>query len=240
MKILPIQLFLLGIIATALLSCQPFKKKCSRSYELDHPVSVFPIKESYHIGDTIWFEMNFSDVFQTLYYNNYNGQKFSKTIQLKNFDFHRNYLCLRELSDTSVNVAAQINSDFKESFEPIYETGTIVQEILFGPEYKLIYDDGHYKLKIGMVTKQKGVFLADFFYRHYYNEACLGKLNEQDLSADCETEIITALHFPVNKQPDGSHLTNYHLFEQWLHPDPAIEGSNIEHFQKECFTFVVD
>lgn len=87
-----------------------------------------------------------------------------------------------------------------------------------------------------MVTKRKGVFLADFFYRHYYNNACLGKLNEQDLSTDCETEMITALHFPVNKQPDGSHLTNYHLFEHYM--NPSLEN-DLERIQKECFTFVV-
>lgn len=47
-------------------------------------------------------------------------------------------------------------------------------------------------------------------------------LNEQDSTPECEKEKVSRLDFPVNKQPDGSYLTNYHLFEQWMNPDPAI------------------
>ena len=66
--------------------------------------------------------------------------------------------------------------------------------------------------------------------------ADFGYLNEQDLTPECETEIITAINFPVNKQPDGSYLTNYHLFEQYM--NPSLEN-DLDRIQKECFTFVV-
>ena len=225
------------MLSALISSCEPFKKKCSRGYDLEHPLSVYPVKKSYHVGDTIWFEMNFSDVIKAEITNNINGKKSTDNILLQNFDFQRNFLVLFELSDTTVNTAGQIKTDFKEAFDPIYETGTILYELPLGPEYKLIYENNTYRLKVGMVLKRKGVFIALGKFMHYYNMACLGKLNEQDLSADCETEIITALHFPVNKQPDGSHLTNYHLFEQWM--NPALEN-DLERIQKECFTIVVD
>jgi len=192
--------------ASALLifSCQPFKKKCSRSYELDHPVSVYPIKESYHIGDTIWFEMNFSDVFNALVTNNYSGQKFKENIQLKNFDFHRNFLRVLKLEDSTIVVNGQQTGTWHDCFTPIYLIGNYIQELPDGPEYKLIYQNGIYKLKQGLILKKLGVFLFYPKFKHYYNMACLGSLNEQDLTPNCETEIITDICFPVNKQPDGT------------------------------------
>ncbi len=66
--------------------------------------------------------------------------------------------------------------------------------------------------------------------------ADLGYLNEQDLTPDCETEIITDINFQVNEQPDGSFLTNYHLFEQFM--NTSLEN-DLDRIKKECFTFVV-
>lgn len=126
--------------------CEPLKKKCSRGYDLEHPISVYPIKESYQIGDTIWFEMNFSDVFNSLVTNNYSGQKFNENIHLIDFDFRRTFLSFFELNDSSENVAGQSKSIWKESFDPIYVTGNIIQELPDGPEYKLIYQNNSYHL----------------------------------------------------------------------------------------------
>jgi hypothetical protein len=227
------------IVILILTSCEPWKKKCSRDYEFYHPISVYPVKESYNIGDTIWFEMNFSDVFNVLVTINNTGEKFEDHIQLKNFDFRRTFLPFYELADSSKRVSEQVKGTWNESFDPIYITGNIIQELPDGPEYKLIYQNNSYLLKIGMILKKSGVFLCDpFFYPAYPMAESF--LNEQDLTPECEKEKVSRMHFPVNKQPDGSYLTNYHLFEQWMNPDPSIEGSNIEHWQKESFTFVVN
>jgi hypothetical protein len=123
--------FTLCLLCLLLLTtaCDPIKKKCSRGYDLEHPVSVYPIKESYNIGDTIWFEMNFSNVFNALVTNNYSGEKFNENIQLKNFDFKRTFLSFIELADSSQNVTGQTKSKWDESFDPIYITGNIIQEL---------------------------------------------------------------------------------------------------------------
>jgi hypothetical protein len=228
------------IVVLVFTSCKPRKKKCSRDYDLEHPVSVYPIKESYNIGDTIWFEMNFSDVFNSLVTINYSGEKFYESIQLENFDFRRTFLPFYDLADSSKRVSEQVKGKWDESFDPVYVTGSIVQELPDGPEYKLIYQNNAYLLKIGMILKKSGVFLCNPFFLPSYPMACFGYLNEQDLTPACEKEMVSRMHFPVNKQPDGSYLTNYHLFEQWMNPDPSIEGTNIEHWQKESFTFVVN
>ncbi|MFM6994544.1 MAG: hypothetical protein ACKOWO_05475, partial [Sediminibacterium sp.] len=158
------------------------------------------------------------------------------TIQLKDFDFHRNFLRVLKLEDTTLNIAGQPTDQWHNSFDPIYITGNFIQELPDGPEYKLIYQNGFYKLKQGLILKKLGVFLFYPKFKHYYNMACLGSLNEQDLTPNCETEIITDICFPVNKQPDGTHLTNYHLFEQFM--NPSLEN-DLDRIQKECFTFVV-
>jgi hypothetical protein len=230
---------LLGLLlfTSLLLGCRPNHKKCSRGYDLEHPLSVYPVKKSYHVGDTIWFEMNFSDVVKAEITNNINGKKSTDNILLQNFDFQRNFLVLFELSDTTVNTAGQIKNNFKEAFDPIYETGTILYELPLGPEYKLIYENNTYRLKVGMILKRKGVFVAFGEFMHYYNMACLGRLNEQDLTPGCEKEMITDIRFPINRQPDGTHKTNYHIFEQWM--NLTLEN-NPEFIQRECFTFKVE
>ena len=112
---------ILGFTLTAALlsGCEPLNKKCSRGYDLEHPLTVYPVKKSYHVGDTIWFEMNFSDVLKAEITNNMNGKKSSDNILLQNFDFQRNFLVLFELSDTTVNTAGQIKTNFKEDFDQI-------------------------------------------------------------------------------------------------------------------------
>lgn len=235
MKKQPTLLLVFTFTAALLSGCEPLKKKCSRGYDLEHPVSVYPIKESYNIGDTLWFEMNFSDIFNVLVTNNISGNKFNESIQLKNFDFHRNFLRVLKLEDTTLNTAGQPTDQWHNSFDPIYITGNFIQELPDGPEYKLSYSNGFYKLKHGLVLKTTGVFIFYPKFKHYYPLA-EGFLNEQDLTPECKTEMITAIHFPVNKQPDGSNLTNYHLFEQWM--NPSFEN-NLDRIQKECFTFVV-
>ena len=232
---LPTPLLFFAFTVALLTGCEPLKKKCSRGYDLEHPISVYPIKESYQIGDTIWFEMNFSDVFNALVTNNYSGEKFNETIQLKDFDFHRNFLRVLKLEDTSLNITGQPGNQWQNAFDPIYITGEFIQELSDGPEYKLTYINGFYKLKHGLILKATGVFIFYPKFKHYYPLA-EGFLNEQDLTPECKTEMITAIHFPINKQPDGSQLTNYHLFEQWM--NPALEN-NLDRIQKECFTFVV-
>lgn len=233
------KVLLFAIISLFLLSasCKKKQNKCSRGYDLEHPVSVYPIKESYNIGDTLWFEMNFSNIFNPLVTNNYSGEKFHENIQLKNFDFRRTFLSFIALADSSQNVTGQSKSKWDESFDPIYIIGNIIQELPDGPEYRLIYQNDSYLLKIGMILKKSGVFLYNPVFFHNYLMADFGYLNEQDLTPECETEIITHIHFPVNKQPDGSYLTNYHLFEQFM--NPSLEN-DLERIKKECFTFVVN
>lgn len=205
-------------------------------FTFDHPVSVFPIKDSYSIGDTIWFEMNFSDCFYALVRNNYNGDIRYENVQLKNFDFHRNFLRILKLVDNTQNTTGQPNGTWSENFVPIYMVGQLVQEVPDGPEYKLLYETNSYHLKYGMVLQQTGTFLYNPLFMHYYSNA-QSSLNSVDIRPECDAEQIEDIRFPVNKQLDGTFLTNYHLFEQFM--NPSLEN-DIDRIKKECFTFVVN
>lgn len=225
------------ILSLLLLSASCKKnKKCSRGYDLEHPVSVYPIKESYNIGDTIWFEMNFSDIFNALVTDNYNGgAQHYQSIQLKNFDFHRTSFSFYELIDASLGLGGQ-NNNTNSFFDSILELGAITYFHPNGPEFRYLYINNTYKFKFGLICLQTGHFVFRPAFGHYY-PISEGQLNEQDLTPECETEIITDIRFPVNKQSNGTYLTNYHLFEQFMNPD--VEN-DLDRIKNECFTFVVN
>ena len=232
-----IQLLSICCLFLITISCEKRKEICQWShFTFEHPVSVYPIKESYNIGDTIWFEMNFPDVFNAKVMNSYNGQIRYEKIQLKDFDFHRNILGVFELKDNSTNVTGQIKGNWKESFDPIRTYEQDIQELPIGLEYKLNYQNNLYQIRLGMVLKKEGVFLYNPLFKHNFPQS-QGKLNEVDIRPECPVEQIEDIRFPVNKQSNGSHLTNYHLFEQFMNPE--LEN-DLDRIKNECFTFVVN
>jgi len=215
-------------------SCKK-KKKCSRSYKLEHPVSVYPVKDSYDVGDTIWFEMNFPDVFNATVINNFTGTEENQSIQLKDFDFHRTFISFTKLVGNTVNSAGQNTSGWPD-FTAVYQSEFTQSEDEYGVEYRYKYDNSTYKYKIGIICNQSGRYIYNSSFQHYYSNA-EGQYNEQDLTPECESEIITDIRFPINKQSNGTYLTNYHLFEQFM--NPALEN-DLDRIKKECFTFVVN
>jgi len=225
-------LFIVGLLLISA-SCKK-KKKCSRSYDLEHPVSVYPIKESYNVGDTIWFEMSFADVFNAEITNNFTGKIFYENIQLKNFDFRRNFFRIFKLNIDTIPAFSQ---EYKwNAFSSMPILGTVVQEYPEGIEYNLLYFNNQYRLKIGVICNEVGNYLFSPLYRKPYPNSSYGA-NQQDLTPECEQEIIIGIRTPINKQTDGTHLTNYHLFEQFM--NPALEN-NLGRIKNECFTFVVN
>lgn len=209
-------------------------EKCSREYAIEHPVSVYPIQDSYAIGDTIWFEMNFSDFFDALVTNNFTGDQSNRTIQLKDFDFHRNTFHFYQKIDSTQNLNAQLTNTWSQ-FAHLYQVGTILHEEPSGPAYRLFYQNGVYQLKVGIVCNTSGLFVFRPSFAADYG-TCIGQYNNDDITPECDTETLGSIRFPVNKQANGTYLTNYHLFEQFM--NPALEN-DLDRIKKECFTFVV-
>lgn len=226
----------LFVCLSALLMSVSCKKRCSRSYMLEHPVRVYPIQESYNIGDTIWIEMNFPDVF-TIFYGDAGNGAFSNSTSAKlvDFDFHRTSLILSKLINPSLNSQGQ-NDNTINLFEQLIHYGNLVHLHPQGPEYKLYYSDNNYKFKYSIIPNESGIFLIKPGFGHKYPTSSFGA-NEQDITPECEKEIIYDIHFPINRQSDGSYLTNYHIFEEYM--NPALE-TDLDRIKNRCFTFKVN
>ena len=223
------------IVLLVFTSCKPRKKKCSSGYDIDHPVSVYPVKDSYSIGDTIWIEMNIPDVFDLRGINNFTGEKFIQTVQLKNFNFYPTFISIKKITDTTSNLAGNETSGWP-SFQAIYLPGYTQYEMKYGVQYVYQYANSLYHYKLGIICLEKGRFVYIPTFTFFAPMACTGSLNEQDITPECETEIITDIRFLINKQANGTNLTNYHLFEQFM--NTALEN-DLEHIKEESFTFVV-
>ena len=206
--------------------------KCSRSYILTNPVEVYPVKDLYEIGDTIWFSMNFSDSIVANITNNWSGDSWDDTIVLKNFDFQRNFLFVDMIVDSTKSTKDQ--SPSWKSFSPRYEVGTIVNIFDDGPEYKLVYTDNSYHMKIGIICLESGWFFFSPGFQSYYN--AVNPASNIKITGECNEEYLINIWFPVNRQPDGTYLTNYHLFAR--HMDTTLQN-NLPAIKQECFTFHV-
>jgi hypothetical protein len=159
------------------------------------------------------------------------GKEFYESVQLKNFDFQTPEMQIFELKTKALPAFAQ--EPVWDAFTSIHVSGDIQWEEKRGMGYVLSYSDGMYSLKIGLVCKAAGKFLLTNFYdppnpRYSFNQP--------DISPDCERESIYDILFPVNRQPDGTYLNNYHLFEQYM--DPSLEN-DLDRIRNESFTFEV-
>jgi hypothetical protein len=219
-----------------LTSCNKEQGCRGRDYTLEHPMTIYPVKESYNVGDTIWIEMNFPDVFTLRYPNLQNtNEYFTTTAKLEDFDFHRNFIKIYELSNLNEPTGNQHYG--WEYFQFELTTGHVLNMVEGGIVYKLEYVTNTYKLKGYLACQQAGTFLLNPFFRHKFPASSFGA-NEQDITPECKTkEMIYDIEFPMNRQSDGSYLTNYHIFEQYM--NPALEN-NLERIKNRCFTFKVN
>lgn len=216
------------------MSCKK-KSRCSRSYTFDQPISVYPVQDSYNIGDTIWIEMNFTDIFE-LYYGDLENGTFScsTTAKLQDFDFHRNFLKIYELSNTSLPVDDQPYA--WESFQFDLTTGNLLYMVEGGIVYKLDYENNTYSLKGYLICQQLGTFLLYPYFRRNNPNSSFGA-NEQNITDECEKEIIYEIRNPINQQSNSTYQTNYHIIEQSI--NPSIE-TDLERIKFRTFTIKVN
>lgn len=120
------QLLFIAAILFISIGCEKEQGCRGRDYTLEHPMTIYPVQESYSVGDTIWIEMNFPDVFTLRYPNLQNtNEYFTTTAKLVDFDFHRNFLSIFELTDFATNVTGQTKGTWNESFEAVFEVGEL-------------------------------------------------------------------------------------------------------------------
>lgn len=225
----------LFILSTLLLfACKP-EKRCHRTYDIEQAVEIYPVQNSYAIGDTIWLEINVPETFFAEI-NDGQGSKPSQEITLKDFDFHDCSILLTKLIDSTQNSQAQ-NSSVGFNFNHVLEKGTIVSVDSEELHFKQSYENNSYHLKIGLIPLVSGRYLLHFNRRANYPGNKNSELNEQDILPDCDHETIGELKFPINKLSNGSYNSNYSIFTQFMNP---LLETNLPFIQTQSFSFVVD
>lgn len=224
----------LFILSIFLYSCHP-EKRCHRTYNIEQSTSVYPVSNNYSLGDTIWVEINISDVFESEIVDG-QGDKSNKTITLSNFDFHRSFINISKLTDSTQSYQAQ-DPYVWSNFNYILQKGTIVSEDELGPEFKLSYSENNYQFKIGIIPTVSGRYLLRLSRSPYNTIADQMEQNEQDILPDCNHELIGNVIFPINRQSNGTYNNNYNIFTQFM--NPSLE-TDLNLIQTQCFNFIVN
>ncbi len=107
------------------------------------PVKIYPLKDTFSVGDTIWIEQEFSDNLQNTQNNKY--------YTLRNFDFKISY------SFIDLN---QIGSRTITNPKIVVYTGSNTQENSTKVGFK--YENNTYRYKAAFIAQQKGLFLLEF------------------------------------------------------------------------------
>ncbi len=212
------------------------RKHCDREYHLEHPVSIYPVQNSYNIGDTIWVDINLSNKFNAEIIEASKDSPYFQEITLENFDFHRNYIFISKLTDSTQSYQSQ-NAHVWSNFNYILQKGFILSEDELGPEYKLEYSNNQYSFKLGIIPIISGRYLIQLHRNPYYTSPDQMEYNEQDILPDCDNEIITKIKFPINKQINGSYNNNYNVFTEFM--NPYLEN-DIDRIKQYTFNFKVN
>ncbi len=215
------------LIAFVLTSTSCHKKKyCQRYYIFENPTSIYPIQSSYNIGDTLWYELDFT--------NDIKDVTTGEIIKLENFDFMRNFIDFERLHDSTTTVVGQ-EANSGNAFDYIVEKGQIVDQYSTGPEYKLAYYDNSYHLKIGVIMKVSGRFSSRIIFEdnitsHHISKAIFVK-------GECEEEYISTIQHPMNRQSDGTYQNNYNIYSEFM--NISLENDP-DYIKQQSFFFIVN
>ena len=160
-----IKLFLLlALIGIFLASCDCKEDKYGEILELEVPITTYPMKDTFNVGDTLWIEANFEK--DVSLYNS------SNTIRLDSFNFFTE-MAISEISGTTelfgifVDTVVEIG---KLSFLPLATAAV----------YPIQYEEDAdtYRFKAGLILTSKGLFLISiitpsFLYEEEYNHPAL-------------------------------------------------------------------
>ena len=205
-------------------------KRCSNSYSFTHSVAVYPVQSSYNVGDTIWFDMAVSDVFE-VGVTDRTGKKHQETVHLTDFYFDRLYASVSEIVNGGGLSNALGSFTMVTAAGMVYDGGN--QQLIF--EYD--YLNSVYVFKLGLVCNAPGVFVYTSWFEDQ-NMGAEGPKKDLNISSDCSKEFIERITFPVNKQVDGTYLNNSGILEQY--PNVLAHFLSLNKGKGETYTFVVN
>jgi hypothetical protein len=190
-KILPLSI---GVIFFMNSACEP-KDDLYLALDFEIPVSVYPAKEIYHVGDTLPIEI--------LFPKNLPDKTGNYSPSFESFDF-QGVLIFRELRDKNQDSADQPGAF--GSVRLINSAGSI--EVIGSSGAELIYafDGEFYRLNVKMVLNRNGVFSMLFAT----NSSAYNPNFKRNLSIERKIADVKDIYYKVN---NGIMNNNHLIFE---------------------------
>lgn len=142
------------IVLIASASCEEKNNQEFVKVQLEIPISIKPGTAIISLQDTLWVEANFPDTI-----HDYLSKQYLKVVD---YDFYTS-LVLIKLISKSLNETSQPAA--AGAFDFISATGSISKIGSLGGELAFVYEQGRYKIKIGLIPKFKGIFSIRMLFR---------------------------------------------------------------------------
>lgn len=153
-------------------------------FEFELPVSIYPAKDTFSIGDTIWIEQSFSDNMLNLKYNRYK--------EFKDFNFHTTFT----IKDLNTPLPAYSYPDPNIITYVGQTTGNNIGSVKYQAIYiNYTYENNTYKYKAAFIVDKPGFYNINFF----------SYLDGDDLNLTrCQNEIFH-LYYTTNDKGDNNY-----------------------------------
>ncbi len=191
------------------------------------PLTITPIKESYHVGDTLILEANFPDTLKEYYSGRY--------YKVQNLNF-RSVVNTLELVSNSLYLSQVPGNSYK--FTVLSEIGSLE---IFGPLGGVLqfnYENERYRLKIKIVPKAESITCLSFTTFIFINRVRIDHIIDLGKTADGRKRIpiLTGIYQIVN---DGDNNFNLLQLNAKLSMDSVPFHGNIYTEKFGTFTFRV-
>jgi len=198
------------------------------------PVSISPVQKTYPLNDTLWLNIDFVDSLTDLN----SGRKY----RFPDFEFKNAVSFLRLVNKDQPWAGAPGEPG---SFTFVNQVGGITDIGGFAGTLRFIHENDHYKAKVGIVLRSKGVFLMNLFTRN------IAAVKEQQTSlldfikledAPDGRKRFPNLEWILYIINDGN--TNFDLLKEYSLTDAEqnvqLAQINKIYEEKGTFTFIVE
>ena len=189
-------------------------EKGSRTdYIFELPAKLYPAKDTFAIGDTIWIEQEFSDNMLNLNY------KKNKYYTLENFDF-KTVLSILDLNSPApaTTYTNPIIVDYKGSTDFNYGSSVPAQALYL----KYDYTNNVYSYKAAFIIERPGFYCFGFSSNTYAEKVDITECKDEDMR----------IHYKLNGDDDD----NFEMLH--FSKDPYYHDYTLERFKEEgdyCF-----
>jgi hypothetical protein len=226
-----ILLFVLGIFV--FININSCKKRCDIAYVFDMPISIYPAKDTFMVGDTFYIEINTPTLMHNSDNNTYvNLAKHGIPVYIDTYlitDKDSNMLI--DFRDPSYNNSIGVNRNFASQFDVLPIKGNInVVSSPYQPVLELDIENGNFVNKSAIIIKDTGLYYFQFRDYHYFITYHYANSHPDLNDSDCN-EFWRQSKYYINEGESNSYLLKdrgLHLLssnEFW----DNINNHNLEH-----------